>query len=203
MGRKNIVIQANETHNSISLSIKKPSLKYLNEFTQMYCSVDMLKMKLFPNAKKITESFGMFDAVRKNFDFDFKDKGIKILVVGDGSTPRTGATFAFRTKWHTTTVDPIFKSAPYHIKRLRSLKNKIQDVMEDSYFKRYFDLILLPHAHVKLCDIERFECKNIVALPCCVKQNTYNGFVPDIQYADWGIHSPERIIKIWKGSKNG
>ena len=63
--------------------------------------------------KELTESMACFNAIRNYLllnkgPFDPKDEGVTALVIGDGSTPRTGALLALRTSWQVTSVDPAF-----------------------------------------------------------------------------------------------
>ncbi len=101
-------IKYSETNNSISLSVPKPSLRYLDEFTNLKCAPDLLSQHLFPNAKEITESMGAFNAYRKCLiskcppDNPFT----MVVAVGDGVSPRTGAVFAIRTQFTCISVDP-------------------------------------------------------------------------------------------------
>ena len=80
----------------VDFKVSRPSGKYLNSLVNLRCGPDMLLLRLFPNAKEVTESFGAYEAVAKHLrDFPRKDPNIRLVVVGDGHTPRTAATFAF------------------------------------------------------------------------------------------------------------
>lgn len=88
--------------------IKATDLRYLNEFTKIAAAPDMLLQKLFPNAKEITESFGAYHAVRKHLTgfIPLNAPDVHAWFIGDGSTPRTAATFAFRSAWQCHSLDP-------------------------------------------------------------------------------------------------
>ncbi|HUS51341.1 MAG TPA: hypothetical protein VMZ91_14325, partial [Candidatus Paceibacterota bacterium] len=64
-------INYKETNSEVILQIKKPSLRYLNEFTRLKCGSDLLRSKVFPNAKEITESMGAYNALRTHLQGDF------------------------------------------------------------------------------------------------------------------------------------
>ncbi|RLO11996.1 hypothetical protein DYB28_001160 [Aphanomyces astaci] len=93
----------------------KLSLRYLDEFVgDLTCSAQMLAWGLFPDAKEVSETMGVFNAVRKLglHEKDTAPPGVHdgIVIVGDGVTPRTAAMFAYRTKgWTCYSVDPIMK----------------------------------------------------------------------------------------------
>lgn len=157
--------------------------------------------QLFPNAKEVTESFGAFEGVAQNIHSDLNDP-INIFVIGDGCTPRTAATFAYRSRWTCWSIDPAMREKPWasRIDRLSTIKAKIEDL-------DVFDVgdkptvIIHMHAHVRINQsIDRIRGTNVsvLACPCCVPQFIEN--IPHhIEYRDPHIHSPHNLIKIWKG----
>lgn len=62
---------------------------YLDEFVRFSRSPELLSLKLFPNAKEITESFGAYAAVREHLQLDF----------GAGATPAHVARDAFLSEF--------------------------------------------------------------------------------------------------------
>lgn len=179
-------------------SIDGPTLKYLNEFFSLKAAPDISATYAFPNAKEITESFAAYNAARKYLksNFNLSDDSISLIAVGDGASPRTAITFAFRSKWKCYSVDPKLKLASRYtrIDRLKLYPNKIED------FKLTCDkaVIIAVHSHAKLSDAINSITANkkaVIAIPCCKEQVLNQD--PDHIYLDWGIHSPERIIKIW------
>jgi hypothetical protein len=159
-----------------------------------------MELRLFPNAKEITESFGAYNAVRKHFRkiCTFDDKTMNIVVVGDGSTPRTAATFAFRSKFQCHSVDPLMKfenTKRLRIDRLFTYAKKIEEC--EFNFDRV--IILHVHSHVKIETSLKYikgNERHVVAMPCCVPQTLERK--PDVEYIDWNILSPKNTIKIWR-----
>ena len=168
--------------------------KYMNQFISLKCSADMLAWRLFPNAKEITESFACYEAT-KHLPVNLGDK-IVVIVVGDGHTPRTAATFAMRSRWDTYSVDPNLTRKWPDLRRV----NVCQGEIERWNFS--FDrttIIVLPHAHVLvdtcLKQIQAPE-RHVISLQCCVKHNLE--IPPCLEYRDSNVWSPENLIKIWR-----
>lgn len=207
MGKKKILVNAKETQDHIAIRVKKPSLRYLTELVNLKCGPDLLALGLFPNAKEVSESFAAFHAVRKHLRVmglegpqAFGREDISVVAVGDGSTPRTAATFAFRSRWTCYSVDPRLREKwwgwkPKGVDRLRGVAQRIEDLHPVLSGPT---IIVAVHSHAKLLAAIRAVAApacHVVAIPCCVPQELC--MVPDIEYADWGIWSPERTVKIW------
>lgn len=163
----------------------------------MRCSADFIKHKLFPNVKEVTESFGAFEAVVK-LGLDFNDPSINIVCVADGSTPRTAATFAFRTKWTCYSIDPQLSNRPWNqmISRLTAMKTKVEDWHFDTSDKV---VLVAVHSHVALsAAIKSIVTPQlaVVAIPCCLPQ-----YVPGVphsaEYNDKHMWSPKNLVKTW------
>ena len=182
--------------------IKTASSKYAEEYLKLDCTIDMRALKLFPNFKEITESFGAFNAVRTKLKriVNLQDPTITLFSVGDGSTPRTAATFAFRTKWQCNSIDPNLKmfSPKQHkwpIDRLECHWNKIESLS----FEVERAIIIAVHSHVSIpVTLEHIRAKEriVVAIPCCVPLGI-PGVESYAEYRDWGIWSPHNKVKIW------
>lgn len=165
---------------------------YLNRFMSMKCAPDLLLLGMFPNAKEITESFAAFEAMT-HLPYDFKDD-IQIVVVGDGTKPRTGAVFAFRSAWSVISLDPLMKKTDYDIKRLTAYQAR----MEDLTFE--FDkptVIVCVHSHAKLsvC-LERIKApkRYLINIPCCVKPDIG---IPMLRYDDPNLQSEKNTVEIY------
>lgn len=188
-----------------------PYMRYINEFMRTHCAPDLLAWGLFPNAKEITESFGAYNAVRKWLVHhkpvvyacytvppftEFNDDHTRLIVVGDGNTPRTAALFAARSKWDCYSVDPRLKDKHYPIKRLTTCRVPIES------FTMKTDnpvIIVAVHSHAELeVAIENIQSpkRAVVAIPCCKKQDI-KAKRPDIEYFDFGIASPQNKVKVW------
>lgn len=177
-------------------------MRYLMEFVTLSCAPDLLAMRVFPNGKEISESFGAFSAVRWRLpEFDLKDPSVNVVCVADGCTPRTGATFALRSNWQVYSVDPLMKGGTRRwsaIRRLTTVATKIED------FSLEADniIVVAVHSHANLkASIANLKAKRmaVVAIPCCV--NLDLDVKPTRVYQDKGIISPCRTVKIWSNLK--
>ncbi len=197
MGKPGAIISSCESTDHVTVTIKKTSLRYLNEFTRLQCAPDLLAWCVFPNAKEITESFAAYQAVRKMFK-EFSNPDVRVHVVGDGHSPRTGAVFAARSAWEVHSIDPLLrieKASFSRIDRLHLHKEKVQDYTPEPF--EGVDIVVAVHSHAPFGDLwHRLEGPKLgIAMPCCVPQNT--GYEPDHTYEDYGIHSPHRTILVW------
>lgn len=194
-------------HKEIPLFVKpqQRTMRYLDEFLKLRCSTDLIRSEVFPNSKEITESFAAFNAVRKygpKYGFDLFDPNILLISVGDGNTPRTAATFAFRSKWVCLSVDPRMK--PHYwgydgqpIKKMYAIKAGIEDVPRPIGYDKV--VIVCVHSHasleasVKACNARE---KLVIAMPCCVDLSLPYAS-PNEEYNDPGILSPEDLVKVY------
>ena len=176
-------------------------LRYIGEFVTLKCAPDMLALKLFPNAKEISESFGAYEAVRRHLqELDLKDPDVTVIAVGDGATPRTAATFALRSAWICHSIDPNLKGGALRwgqIQRLTLWPERVENVRPIKAKK--VAVVVAVHSHADLrkailvADAPRIV---VIAMPCCVPQRL--SIFPDKFYEDKGIISPKRQILIWK-----
>ena len=76
----------------------------------------MMAMRIFPNAKDVSESMGALEAccrhgfadARLQMDHRSNERrgGVLMLAIGDGATPRTAGLAAFVTRWSVVSIDP-------------------------------------------------------------------------------------------------
>ena len=199
---------------TLTVSIKYPHLRYLNEFVKLKCASDLLNLGVFPNAKEITESLAAWNAVRKYlWKRGFTpDKKLNCYVIGDGTTPRTAALVAFVSNFNVYSIDPNLKWKDRYrsISRLVIERCRIEDKdrLPDN------SLILLVHSHAEPKSVlEKLNKKyhyGIVVIPCCIPLNIFDEdkrLTKIAEYEDWGIHSPERTVKVYisrgMSGKNG
>lgn len=175
--------------------------RYLTEFVRCARGADMLRRKLFPNAKEITESFGAYNAVRAHLPgFVLGDPSVTMIAVGDGHAPRTAATFAYRTAWRCWSVDPLMRSLVWDVERLDAIRARAEDVRVGC---RGPVVIVAVHSHARLHEAVKVAVTNpgtqvaVVAIPCCVPQ-VLHGMPPDVEYEDPDIMSPERRVLVWR-----
>lgn len=181
--------------------------RYVDEFLRLRCSADMLAFGLFPNMKEITESFGAYSAARRVVSrkgWSFNDPDTTVICVGDGSTPRTAATFAFRSKWRCLSVDPVLQDPVrfggidrlgVHQCHLSALDAAVSNLSRL--------LIVCVHSHVAEGELDQFVDRtykgdsSVISIPCCTPHNTVLGRPPEQEYTDMGIWSPQNTVKIW------
>lgn len=208
------VLNARESHSNgtLTFTIKNPSLCYLNEFVNLKCAPDLLALGLYPNAKEITESMAVYRAVVRHLPVKLNDPNTKVFVLGDGSTPRTAALFAFRSAWTAYSIDPALKhwkvpNGAIRPRRLRTLPQKAEDttLLYNTFNPPYSWVVVAPHSHAnlqgfldKIQHIKRYNPIHVVTMPCCVDQAVAGRPFPDIKYDDWGIFSPQRAIMVWR-----
>jgi hypothetical protein len=195
-----------------SLQASQPSLRYLDEFvSDLTCSALLLETRMYPDAKEITESMAMFDAVRCHIPLDIPEasrhKKHGIICVGDGATPRTASLFAFRTKgWMCYSIDPIARTTKEweSIDRLKIVRAKIEEVR----VKLDKAVIILLHAHVSLeatlPSIEAEEILAVVCCPCCnfhTVQQSIGSIKPDVSFHDPALLSVHNEVRIWLDPK--
>lgn len=188
-----------ENHSQILIGLKKPSLYHVDSFLGSKCSLDLLMWKMFPNTKEITESMGAYRAVTKTLGRGSQGEPNQCIVVGDGSTPRTGALIACMTKWDVTSIDPNLKDKTWPVNRLKCIKDSVENV--EWLFEPMPErpVIVAVHSHASLEFINKMQTKPklVVAIPCC-KEQFIPGWQPSFSFADWGIFSPKRTVIVWK-----
>lgn len=198
------VLDAEERHDgTLRVTLRRPTLRYLNELVELRCAPDLLALGLFPNAKEVTESFACFRAARSVLGLDPKDPSWTVIVIGDGTTPRTAATFAFRTKWRCWSVDPalVVKESYGFVSNLYLYPQRIEN-LGPMWFKRL--LVVAPHSHAdlgKARELLHGDERHFIALPCCEPQNIpVLGDTKFYRYDDWGVWSPARSVLVWRNA---
>ena len=210
MGKKEILIEHVESATTVKLVLKRPTMRYMDEFMSLKCAPDLLAMKLFPNSKEVTETFASYRAITRNLfkTVNVADTNVTLVSIGDGSTPRTAAMFAHRSRWTCVSVDPNLgnKGRWQGIDRLHMFPKKVEDLEDHKLRPLLREKVLLVgvHSHADLQQaFLKFDRHNtgsavigVVALPCCVPQLLWD-IKPSVNYADWGIWSPERQVNVW------
>ena len=120
--------------------------------------------------KELSESLAVFDValdIAHARRWDRSDPAIRVVVVGDGHSPRTGALVAMSTGWQVTSVDPVLGHHGDHpvIERLRCLRGNIE-----AFPDLQADIVLAPHSHAPV-DATRHVARgggHVITMPCCV-----------------------------------
>lgn len=167
----------------------------------------ILSAGIYPDAKEITEAVAALRAVEtylRPMSFNTRRGGVRVICVGDGSTPRCGALFAAETAWDVWSVDPALKVREYRFRgaeRLRLIAER-SETSEHSIFSSETladrALVIAVHSHAPLAEtVRRVRAKQIavVAMTCCVPHDIARS--PDVQYEDENVWSPERTVRIW------
>lgn len=188
-----------------TVEVPLPTLKYIDDLMHLKCSPELMASGVFPNAKEVTESFGAYWAAHKLRDHGFSlgDPNVLCVVVGDGNSPRTGITFAYRSNWQVKSIDP----------RMGDWEEKLKDVQRLEIFKQRIEqcpfewdgpaLIVAVHSHsdpLATWNSVSSPHKAMIAMPCCVPYELSVGRLLHV-YDDYGIHSPQRRIKIYLEEK--
>ena len=185
-------------------SVAVGNSRYLDQMVRLHCAPDLIALKLFPNAKEVTESFAAYNAMLDHLSSGGLRPGeeeITGIFPGDGQTPRTGATFAFRTAWECISIDP--RMSPSWVTGRRKVDRLVARRLrmeEMSVLCRTFAVVVAVHSHAPLPAAVRAalnaEEVAIVAIPCCKQQAL--AIPPDIRYRDDGILSPCNEVLVWR-----
>lgn len=182
--------------------------KYHKRFINSRSSENVIGLfSRYHNAhKEITESWAMLEAAKKVIN-DLSQ--YKIIVVGDGASPRTGAIFAYYTKAEVISVDPQFnidhwiehcqkqKAMGFPVERLKVYIEKIKDVAIDCEEKSC--LVVWPHSRADMnnTNIFNYKYRIDIAMPCCKPIPGNWMKFPHIVYDNLNVISPKRTIHIW------
>lgn len=184
--------------------VPTPHLRYVDEFVgSLECAPKLLELRLLPNAKELTETVAAFHAIRTHLpSFSLTDPTIALVAVGDGATPRLAALAAFLTRWTCHSVDPLLPTTNRWtaVDRLHTYAGKI----EEFKFAAPRCVVVLMHAHVPLPKaLESIASASIgiIVCPCCDFYDKHKlARAPDVEYDDWGILSPHRLMRVWRPS---
>lgn len=190
-------------------------MRYLDELLRLKSGPDLLAWGVFPNAKEVTESFGAYTAALKYLHlrshFRFEDPEVTCLVVGDGRTPRTAATFAVRTKWACFSIDPMANPDHVAFKKvvgLTCVPKKIEDCTPLDFggpkmLRKTVFVCVHTHARMELIRVPlpsmvgpAVHQVGMILMPCCVPLVPWSSESVIADYWDWSIHSPCRHITV-------
>jgi len=175
--------------------------RHINEFFRLDCAPDLLRLRLFPNSKEITESMAAYHAVRWQLldkcQLRYNDSTVGLFSVGDGATPRTAALFALRSCWICHSIDPNLDRKFRDIQRLCLYRDRVENLrITLEHFSQI--VIVLVHSHAKMVDTLRalpHPRRHVVSIPCCVPHEIDGQ--PYVGYEDQSIWSPKNSVKVW------
>lgn len=186
--------------------------RYIDEFVRDSRAPDMLRWKLFPNAKEITESFSAYAIVRDVLGLNLSDPTIAVLCVGDGRVPRTAATFALRSAWTCFSVDPAMKvrwgasfgRSTTIIPRVHAYRAKVLDVSgwypDEQHIRAFSQCVVVAvHSHASLrasISVGSVLSSKVaaVAMPCCFRNDVDDA---NHEIDDPNVLSPHRRVYVW------
>jgi len=177
---------------------------YVERIFKLKRTKDMLQ--LFPNIKEWTESMGAYNAIVKHISFNFKlnDPDVTVLVVGDGSTPRTGAMIALQSNWKVFSIDPKLKKFKTkrikEISRLTVLPIRIEELIPSLCSSCIFDKVIIVCVHSHASTFLSWtkinaKIKALINIPCCYKHDM--PFKANLEYKDEFILSKKNTVQIW------
>jgi hypothetical protein len=111
---------------------------YIDRVFGMRCFEDLVRLRVFPDAKDISESYGVLQAaIRQGLLVQCgggtsarqaeRRQGVLCISIGDGATARTACLASFLTSWHTVSIDPMLRPEwdcpnPHGVARLRGVR---------------------------------------------------------------------------------
>jgi hypothetical protein len=201
-------ITYDETNTTYTISVIKPSLKYLDFFIRLDCGPKLLATGFYPNAKEITETQGVFVTCLHKLQLSYQDPRVCIVVVGDGFYPRTGYYISLLTSWRIYSVDDAMqrdleKTAALTAtqENLVLMPHRIEDCHIDAK-EAHTIVLLFVHSHASLKNsLASLSYKDdtrvhVVSLPCCQEDDL--GIPFDVEIEDFSILSVHRNLRIYK-----
>lgn len=200
MSKQSVVFEANETRMGVTVWVQKPTTRYFDDFMRLKCGPDLLRLRLYPNGKELTESFAMYRGIVKLVGAQRLSEPITLVDVGCGKQPRNGALFALRSRWHCIAIDPLldptWEGETHDVQRLRCHRMRIQDYRCDVEGPV---VVAMCHAHVDVPTVlKSFQAQTellVVTMPCCVPSRM--DVPPNTDYYDHGCWSPHRRLFVW------
>lgn len=197
------VQQENYDHIQKHTQIAKWAFK-LNSF------ITLQRLKIFPNLKEVTESFAALKAMMKSltkiYHIQMKDINAQVIVVGDGTTPRTATTIALNSPFICHSIDPMMKNyiLPEEIVRVKVYGEKVENIHITGE-PGQLGIIVSVHSHAPLNFIGKsikFDKYLLISIPCCIPLNPLDSeelskrVLRTYSYMEHGIWSPKNIVNI-------
>lgn len=200
MSKQSVQFTVSETHQGLTVWVQKPTARYFDEFVQLKCAPDLLRLGLYPNGKEVTESFAMYRGIVKLVGAQRLAESITLVDVGCGKQPRNGALFAMRSRWNCTSLDPnldpTWEGESHGVQRLQCHRMRVEDYRCEAEGPV---IVAMVHAHVDVPTVlKSFKAQKellLVTMPCCVPSRMDQP--PNTDYYDHGCWSPHRHIYVW------
>lgn len=179
------------------------SLALLGRFLALPVAPDLLRTVRWSKdpAKEITESLAtvlhVYEVAARR-GLRRGDRSVSVLVVGDGTTPRTGASVAMTSAWTVTSVDPA-STWDGAVERLATVRARLEDLPGLTA-----DIVIGVHSHASVAATRAavrpggFLC----VMPCCVPWVPAEGAEVTVGA---GVMSPARtlIVEYRSAKSNG
>jgi hypothetical protein len=198
-----------ETNDSFTVTLPKPSLKYVDFFLSLDCVATLAGSGFFPTCKEITETMAVFEAARNKLGLSYSREDVLAVAVGDGVWPRTALYVAYMSKWKSVSVDPLLRvdhpkvrTAMEKARRLELLPQRVEDVEIDaSGFSDVVFLFVHSHAslHAAVSSLRGLaeDCRvHAVSMPCCFGDDL--GLEPSETFEDPLVLSVKRTLQIYR-----
>lgn len=198
-----------DRHNAIGEAQHVAARGVVNEFLRRRSTPEILRYVSFglDPVKEITESCVSWLVVCRWLEYrrwSLGDAAKRLLVVGDGRTPRTGVIAAASSAWDVWSVDPLLRPKDWHAAgRLTTVAAPLE--LRDGRawagphdVTASFDVVVAVHSHAPV-DATRAACKPggvLVALPCCVAWPLDRGET----WVDDRVLSPDRRFVVEPGA---
>lgn len=139
--------------------------------------------------KEISESMTVVHAVT-SLDLDRRDRNLRVLVVGDGTLPRTAGLMSIFSNWQVHSLDPIMKTG-------NDTTNTVSHKMGIEDWKDEMNLVIGVHAHTTYEMTSHAISDYVVWLPCCKEWKPKDCY--ELQaYSDLGCLSEKRTVYVHK-----
>jgi len=209
-------------HETVKIIIKKQQSTYIDWFWNLLrtnCVMRDLLIEVFPNTKEQSESVAALLQYRKHSQTAAAHK-TGVIVVADGTTPRTGLLFALEEARWVLSVDPLMhsrwvESSSGLPSNLRAFNCKIEDAnLEILDWENIENLVIVAvHAHVAfecylhtLISIKKLNV-TIIAIPCCIPLHISEPECLNFKLQlvhndqDYAILSPCRNVFVWQNKQ--
>lgn len=190
----------------LELRFPLPHLSNLDWIMRKDFFVFLLKEKLFPNMKEISETAGVCRSLYGFLGNDIlSSDGWICFVVGDGTKPRTATTVSFLSNWKIFSIDPEMDVEFCKNQKITCVAEKAEKFLENNEFDKEANICLLSvHSHAPMAKIfkiaeEKWKDSRIFAitLDCCVETKHEGRIKLKKTQEDFGIFSVERTKKFW------
>lgn len=204
----------------IPSKIRQKAHAYPTALIRMNCFVDIAGYFAGTNdpMKEMSESLGLFKAAEAGIS-DFtklrKERNVAVIVVGDGTTPRTASLFAVLTRWTVFSIDPrmrVEKKDTHKLDRLNVIKSTLENFPFESSGVFDFDyrVLVYPHSHADFTlGVNLTKPTWAFTMPCCfVERQTLQPSLLEMVnlggervYKDDKVMSPHNRIFSYKFSE--